>query len=194
MFEQNLTAIFAFAQTNWTELVSVILLLVAVGVLLYYTRTSTSPREEISDTASSEEIWDSGIQETTLIKDGAGHMPSYAETEQHVVTEIVDEPQVLNIRRLTQEWNHCPVAGNVCLTETVTTEISKRTPVGVWEPRRSERLQTVTRQFSEKAPECVREPRRSERLRKATNRFRDSWYNGNLRSLGSALGVESSSR
>lgn len=174
--EQKTTAMSAIAQTYWIELALILVLCVLcmrLCVQLDYLRTSTSSRKELSKVVHSADIEECGMQPTALIDSGDEYLPSYEETGHHVVTNIVDESlHVANIQQLAQELEDLvvfgdtspTVYGNIHLAPTVTT---KEIAVGVWEPRRSGRV------------------------RQATQRFAESWYNGSLHGLGSALGVES---
>ncbi|KAL9137565.1 MAG: hypothetical protein Q9175_001219 [Cornicularia normoerica] len=177
--EQKTTAMSAIAQTYWIELALILVLCVLcmrLCVQLDYLRTSTSSRKELSKVVHSADIEEYEMQQTTLIDSGDDYLPSYEETGHHVVTNMVDESlHVANIQQLAQELEDLvllgstppTVYGNIHLTPTVTTKIPKEIAAGSWEPRRSGRV------------------------RQATQRFAESWYNGRLHGLGSALGVES---
>ena len=167
LLEQKMTAVFAITQTYWIELVSIFVLLVHLCALLYYSKTSTSRMEEVPNTKTSAKISEYEIQRMNSIDSGDGHLPSRTGTEHHIVTEVVDEYCLPNIRQPIEDLDDRFLSEIFHSLQTVATEVPKGTAAGAWEPRRSGRS------------------------RKATNRFTESWCNGKFRGLGSALGVES---
>ena len=168
MFDENSMAMCVLTQEFWIELVSIVILCALVCALLYYLRDFFSRKKELLGLTTSAE------NQNSLIDIGAGHLPSDAETGHLVMTDMVDNSaHVLEIRRFTKECK------DVIYTERGRPAMHKT--LGV--------IETIIAGAIEDTTACLWEPRRSIRIRKATRRFEESWYNGRLQRLGSAIGV-----
>ena len=162
---------FAVAQTYWIELASILVL--CLLLCLGFFGTSISRRKQPSNTEHPADI------QRRLLEDSPGHLSSYAETKHHLVAGIGDKsPHVQEIGQFSREWEGFPLSRdtllalyeNISVTQTDTTEVSEKDTAVSWQPRRSGRT------------------------RKATSRFEESWYNGRLQALGSALGSDTTVR
>ena len=132
-FAQRTSTMIAMAETYRIELVSILVLFYLLSLILFYINTSTLPRKEFSNMASSADIGEGGIQEKFYMDSGAGHRPGYAETEHHVITKVSDGSlHVLEIRHFTEE-----------------PEVSEEVIKGSWEPRLLGRERKATRRFEE---------------------------------------------
>ena len=114
------------------------------------------------------------MQQKGPISSGYESLSGPTMSDHHVVTSRGDEfTHLLKVPQMNTKWEDLPVAGGrrsivygkIDLTQIVGMENSGKPAAGPWEPRRSERV------------------------RKPTRRFEESWYNGHLQVLGSAVGV-----
>ena len=121
------------AETYKIELVSILALFYLLSLVLFYVKTSTLSKKQLSNMASSANIGGGGIQETFYMDSGAGHRAGYAETEHHIITKVSDRSlHVLEIRHFTEE-----------------PEVLGEAMKGPWEPRHSGRERKATRRFEE---------------------------------------------
>ena len=110
------------------------------------------------------------------IDSGTASSPLCSRKEHHALTTNKSDEyaHVLNNRNFSKECELTPLLGDrrraayepTIMAQTIPMEVPEETAAGPWVPRRSGRA------------------------RKSTRRFEESWYNGNLQGLSSALGVQ----